>query len=540
MFESKIYNVGIYIRLSREDEYKRKIESESVTNQRNLILNYINRSEEKFKIYDEYVDEGVSGTTFERPNFQRLIKDIENGKINCVITKDYSRLGRDYIKSGEYLERYFPEHNVRYIAILDNIDTISDNVGNDIAPYRAILNDQYAKDISKKVRGSIYIKKNNGEFLGWKATYGYKKDEKNKNKLVIDEEAAKVVKRIFEMAYNGKSCKNIADTLSKDGVLIPSVYANLRRGRKSSSYGLWCSRTIDEMLSNQTYIGNLTQGKRKRINYKIKKEVRVPQEQWIIVENTHEPIIDKDIFDKVQILKEKNKNKQSKSNNYLLRGFLYCEECGHSLTICKRTETRAYTSCSYYQKYSKFGVCNPHSMNYQDLEKEVLNEVRTICRKYVKSANLESILRNSSKTKKIKDNLIGEIKACKLEKERLSNVKKNIYFDKANGIITLNEYKEYSSQIINDIIIQDEKLKDLEKQLNTINNKIALDEDYKNIVDEYLSMEKPSRFLLASIIEKIIINKNREITIKLKIKKPELYLKESSTKQSSLKNNFLL
>ena len=237
MFESKIYNVGIYIRLSREDEDKRKLESESITNQRNLILNYINRADDNFKIYDEYVDDGVSGTTFERPNFQRLIKDIESGKVNCVITKDYSRLGRDYIKSGEYLERYFPEDIVRYIAILDNIDTISENASNDIAPYRAILNDQYAKDISKKVRSSVYTKKSNGEFLGWKAVYGYKKDEKNKNKIVIDEDAAKVVRRIFEMAYKGKSCKVIADTLSKEKVPIPSVYANINRGRKSSAYG---------------------------------------------------------------------------------------------------------------------------------------------------------------------------------------------------------------------------------------------------------------------------------------------------------------
>ena len=202
MFNCKIYNVGIYIRLSREDEEKKKLESESITNQRNFILNYINRSSENFKLYDEYVDDGYSGTNFERPNFNRLIKDIESGKVNCVITKDYSRLGRDYIKSGEYLEKYFPEHNVRYIAILDNIDTISDSAGNDIAPYRAILNDQYAKDISKKVRGAVYTKKSNGDFLGWKAIYGYKKDEKNKNKLVIDEEAAKIVRRIFKMALS--------------------------------------------------------------------------------------------------------------------------------------------------------------------------------------------------------------------------------------------------------------------------------------------------------------------------------------------------
>ena len=164
---------------------------ESETNKMEDILPLIPAEKEVL------TDDGFSGTNFDRPAFKRLISDIESGKVNCVITKDYSRLGRDYIKSGEYLEKYFPEHNVRYIAILDNIDTISDSAGNDIAPYRAILNDQYAKDISKKVRSAVRTKKTNGDFLGWKAIYGYKKDEKNKNKLVIDEEAAKVVRRIF-------------------------------------------------------------------------------------------------------------------------------------------------------------------------------------------------------------------------------------------------------------------------------------------------------------------------------------------------------
>lgn len=521
MFNSKIYNVGIYIRLSKEDEDKKKLESESITNQRNLILNYINKAEDNFKIYDEYIDDGISGVTFERPNFNRLIKDIESGKINCVITKDYSRLGRDYIKSGEYLEKYFPEHNVRYIAILDNIDTISDSAGNDIAPYRAILNDQYAKDISKKVRASVYTKKNNGEFLGWKAIYGYKKDKNNKNKIVIDEEAAKIVKKIFKLAYNGKSCKVIADILSKEGIPIPSIYANLNRGKKSSSYGLWCSRTIDEMLTNQTYIGNLTQGRRKRISYKVKKDIRVPKNEWIIVENTHEPIIDKELFDKVQLLIERNKNKQNNLNDYLLKGFLFCEECGHAITISRKTENRAYTGCSHYQKYSKFKVCTPHCMNYQKLEKEILKEIRTLCRKYVNTSNFEKILKNSSKIKKIKDNLIGEINACKLEKERLLKVKKQLYFDKTNDIISLDEYKDYSNQIVNDIMLQDEKLKDLENRIDILDNKTIPDENYTKIINEYLNMRKPSRYLLASIIDKILINQNKEITIQFKIKNPQ-------------------
>ena len=520
MFNGKIYNVGIYIRLSREDEKTSKIESESITNQRNLILNYINKSSDNFKIYDEYVDDGVSGTTFERPNFNRLIRDIESGLVNCVITKDYSRLGRDYIKSGEYLEKYFPEHNVRYIAILDNIDTISDSAGNDIAPYKAILNDQYAKDISKKVRGAVYTKKSNGNFLGWKAVYGYKKDEKDKNKLVIDPEAAKVVKRIFNMACDGDSAKVIADTLSKENIPIPSVYANLNRGNKSSAYGLWCPRTVGDILTNPTYIGNLAQGKRKRINYKIKKEVRVPKDEWIVVENTHEPIIDKETFYKVQLLLDKNKNKQSNTNNYLLKGFLFCEECGHSITICKRNENIAYTGCSYYQKYSKFKLCTPHSMNYQSLEREILKEIKSMCKKYVNTNSFENILKNSSKIKKIKDNLIGDINACKLERERLLNVKKQLYFDKANDVITLDEYKEYSNQIVNDIITQDNKLKCLEERLNSIDNKNIFNNDYKKIIKDYLSMKKPSRYLLASIIDKILINKNKEVTIEFKIKNP--------------------
>lgn len=529
---SKIYNVGIYIRLSREDEDKQKQESESISNQRNIILDYINRQDDNFKIYDEYVDDGVSGTTFDRPSFNRLIRDIEKGNINCVITKDYSRLGRDYIKAGEYMEKYFPEHNVRYIAILDDIDTYLDSVSNDFAPFKAVFNDQYAKDTSKKVRRTLKNRKEQGLFLGWKAVYGYKLDEKDRYKLVIDEEAAKVVRRIFKMAYDGMSCKIIADTLSKEGVPIPSVYANLNRGRKSSAYGLWNSRTIDEMLNNETYIGNMTQGRRKTINYKIKKEVRTPKNSWIVIPNTHEPIIDKEMFDVVQESYKRNRNLQSNSVNHLLRGFLFCEECGHALSIATRKDGRAYINCSYYQKYSKFKVCTPHTWNYFELEEIVLKEIKNMCKKYVKSSNFENILKNSSKRNKLKDSLIGQINACKLEKERLNNRKKQIYFDKVDKIISLDEYKEFSNQIVNDVIKQEEKLKELEKQLNILEKKVIPNSEYQDIIKEYLKMRKPSKRLLSQIIDKIIINQNKEITIKYKIKDPTLLLKELSSKKA--------
>lgn len=523
MLDSKIYNVGMYIRLSREDEDKdKKNESESISNQRNIILDYINKQSENFKIYDEYVDDGISGTTFDRPNFNRLIQDIESGKINCVITKDYSRLGRDYIKAGEYMEKYFPEHNVRYIAILDDIDTYLDNVSNDIAPFKAVFNDQYAKDTSKKVKRTLKNRKEQGLFLGWKAVYGYKLDEKNRYKIVVDEEAAKIVKRIFQMSYEGKGCKQIADILSQEKIPTPSVYANLNRGRKSSAYGLWNSRTIDEMLTNETYIGNLTQGKRKRINYKIKKEIRTPRENWIIKENTHEPIIDKELFYMVQQIRKKNKNLQKNSKNYLLKGFLFCEECGHALSIYSRSETRAYTGCSHYQKYSKFKVCTPHTMNYYNLEELILKDIRDKCKKYVKDNNFESILKNSSKVNKMKESLIGKINACKLEKDRLNNRKKQIYFDRVDNIINLEEYKEYTNQIVNDVIKQDEILNELNRQLEILETKIIPDNNLQDIIKKYLKMRKPSKNLLACIIDKIIINQNKEITIKYKIKNPQI------------------
>ena len=536
---SKIYNVGIYIRLSREDEDKKKIESESISNQRNIILDYINKQDENFKIYDEYVDDGISGTTFDRPDFNRLIKDIESGNVNCVITKDYSRLGRDYIKAGEYMEKYFPEHNVRYIAILDDIDTYLDNVSNDIAPFKAVFNDQYAKDTSKKVKRTLKNRKEQGLFLGWKAVYGYKLDENDRYKLVVDEEAAKVVKRIFKMAYDGMGCKVIADTLSKEGVPIPSVYADLNRGRKSSAYGLWNSRTIDEMLNNETYIGNMTQGRRKRINYKIKKEIRTPKESWIIVENTHEPIIDKEMFDVVQKSYKKNKNQQSNTKNHLLKGFMFCEECGHAISISTKKDGRAYINCSYYQKYSKFKVCTPHTMNYFLLEEMVLKEVRDMCRKYVKSTNFETILKNSSKRNKLRENLLGQINACKLEKEKLSNRKKQIYFDKADEVITLEEYRDFSNQIVNEMIKKDEILNELEKRLGILENKITPNDEYQEIIKEYLKMRKPNKRLLSYIIDKIIINHNKEITIKYNIKNPQDLLNEICAKKIAKNGNVI-
>lgn len=257
------YCVGLYIRLSKEDENEGP--SESVNNQKSLLRTFV--EQQRLFVYDTYIDDGWSGTNFERPGFKRLISDIEAKKVNMVITKDLSRLGRDYILTGHYMERYFPEHHVRYISLLDGIDTGVDSTANDITPFRAIMNDMYAKDISKKIKSVKHDKQRKGLFIGGKPMYGYKMHPTEKNKIVVDEEAAIIVRRIFSMALEGISGRQIAAALNAEKIPPPAVYAGLNQGRTGPYAGLWSSERIAEMLQNQTYIGNMVQGRTKKVSY---------------------------------------------------------------------------------------------------------------------------------------------------------------------------------------------------------------------------------------------------------------------------------
>lgn len=332
--ESFSYRVGIYIRLSREDEDK-TLESESITNQRSLLLQYV--KENHYQFIDSYIDDGFSGTHFDRPAFQRMLCDIEQGKINMVITKDLSRLGRDYIGTGNLLEKYFPEHNVRYIAVTDNIDTFLDGTNNDIAPFKAIMNDMYAKDISKKIKTSLRAKQKEGKWVSGRTPFGYRRDPNNKNRFVIHREQAKIVKRIFEMSLEGFSFYQIALKLTKEKVKTPAQYYCFEwKSHYRFNYGKWNSKTIRDILVNQMYIGNMVQNKRSKVNYKVKKVLPNAPKDYIIVEHTHEPIIEKKVFDEVQKRLPKNVGRIEKKEKHLLDGLLYCKECGHRISITSR------------------------------------------------------------------------------------------------------------------------------------------------------------------------------------------------------------
>lgn len=517
---SKTYNAAMYPRLSREDGDD--VESESITNQKQFIKDYISKRDDIDLIEDEdYSDDGYSGGNFDRPGWQKLMKDIESGKIDTIITKDLSRMGRDYIAMGNYIEKIFPEKNIRYIAINDDIDTAYETPGLDYLQFKLMFNDFFLKDTSKKIRKIMKSKKEQGQYTGWKGIYGYKRNPDDKHKLIVDEEVKPIIKRIFKMAEQGKGDREIADTLTLENIPNPSNYANLIRGKKTETSSHWCPRTIGAMLENPTYLGHLVQGIRKKVGYKSKKEIRVPKEDWIIVKNTHEPIIDEQTFNTVQALRKRNKNKPTGKNNYLFKGIMYCKECGHSIGINQSSDKkRRYCVCNHYASHSKFGVCTPHSMNYDKLENGVLDSIREICRKYIDDTEFENKVEEEKKKNDIKDKIKREISSIEAKITQINNNLDKAYIDKLDGNISLERYNSVNKKLNGEIEKLNAKKNDLIEQLNKIGSDESKkeQEDTLKKIKEFLSFEKPSTELLINLIDKIEISEDKTVQINYKFR----------------------
>ena len=376
-----LFNVAEYIRLSREDGDK--AESDSIGNQRKLITDYL-KDKDDFVLYDTYIDDGFTGTNFNRPSFKRMIADIEAGKVNCVIVKDLSRFGRDYIDTGKYLERYFPDHEVRFISITDNIDSMK-QAYDMLLPIKNIFNEQYARDISKKVHASMKTKQRAGEFIGAFASYGYKKSPVDKNKLVIDEYAAGVIRKIFRLYIEGHGKIRIAAILNEDGVVCPSEYKkingdNYRNSNCLDSTSYWTYSTINRILQNEMYIGNMVQNKKsQRMRGKSKAQ---DKEDWIVVKGTHEAIIDDETWNKVQdLLKRRTRNLDLNSNMSIFAGFLKCGDCGRALTKKIGTPGHGGGVVNYYcGTYVRSGrqYCTPHPIPHLVLEQIILEDLKAI------------------------------------------------------------------------------------------------------------------------------------------------------------------
>ena len=514
MLGNRIFRVGIYIRLSRDDG---NVESDSIVSQRSLLKRYV--EENNYTLIDEYFDDGFTGTNFDRPSFKRMINDIEKGKINMIITKDMSRLGRDYIGTGELIEKYFPNKGVRYIAINDGIDTYTDNTNNDIAPFKAIMNDMYAKDISKKVKTSLHSRMKDGLYVSGRCPFGYMKDPDNKNHLIINEERASVVRLIFDLALKGNTYHFIADELTKRKIKTPASYYNYVWNSKSingntlsQEKGVWFDTTVKSILQNQIYVGDTVQGKTKKINYKLKKTIKNNPNDYIIVENTHEAIIDRDTFNYVQTLLPKNVKRPEKKRFYLLDGLLYCGDCKHRITIRYQNKTgRSYTTCDYYRTYSKYHVCTTHTNNYEVLEGVILDQVREVCTKYLDKDKVNNSLNNiefEDNSTKIK----VELENLELSNNKLTKELDKSYMDMLKGIIDEEQYMRVSESIKNEIRINKENIDNLKsEQLN--NNKID-SKKIKEYINDFLSFEKPTRELIVNLIDRIEIFDDKTINIK--------------------------
>lgn len=474
---------ALYLRKSNEDETGGI--SESIENQELFLRDYCRRNGfEKIKVYS---DDGFSGTSFDRPAFRELIKDIEAGLVKTVLTKDYSRLGRNYIQTGYYCEQYFPEKGVRYIAVNDGIDTAGAAAGNDMAPFRAVFNDLYAKDISVKVRTALTAKKKSGQFIGAFAPYGYKKSETNKNRLVSDESTAPHVRRMFQLALTGESLLQIAARLTALEIPPPGS------ARRHTS-GAWSDATVRNILTNETYIGNLTQNRCRKISYKVAKKTALPKDEWITVPDTHAPLVDAELFHAVNALLKK-RTYTSGGKPHLLSGMCVCADCLSPMT-CHKSGKYTYLVCSGWKKRT---ACTPHSVR-EDFLLQTLQALFQKLTKDIPPTELAALPRTKSPVNP------KEILVQQIEKEKSRQLQ--AYRDKTDGILSETEYGCFSQETRR-------RVTSLEKQLADLENALPPEK-----TESLLAFKALDRVLLALLVRRILVG-NGHITVEMNFTEPE-------------------
>lgn len=509
----KKYVVAKYIRLSLADGDNK--ESESVENQRDLLDNFINKKEEFGEVY-EYVDDGFSGGNFNRPGFQKMLNDIKNNKINCVITKDLSRFGREHIDTGYYLEKYFPSINVRYIAVNDCVDT--NNVdGLQFLQFKLSFNDYYLQDISNKIKAVKNKKKSSGELIGIIAPYGYLKDPNQKNHLIIDEEVAPIVKEIFEMyAYSEYGAQKIANVLTERKVMNPITYKKMKMNNTKAT-NIWQRSMILRIINNQTYLGSVVSNRFESVSPKMRKCKRNPKEDYIIVENRHEAIIDKELWDAVHEKKSKYTYTSKAKREYPLKGLVYCGVCGSKANFDHKTKKvngvirseRVAVFCNKRIKGCPNRITNENEL-LKLVRETIIKELDNIA---YTTKEFNKILEKTKKSHFESDN---EQNIKKLEK-KLENIKKKIsyvYRMKLEKNISFEDFKtEYEklNNEKNEIEIKINNIKDIKENTES---KLENNKKLIKIARKYVKMEKPDNETLKALVKRIVYD-NEGVVIEL-------------------------
>ena len=520
MGRTKKYVAGLYCRLSKDDG--NSVESMSIWSQKVMLKQYAESN--SIAIYDYYVDDGYSGTNFERPSFKKMITDIENGKINCVITKDLSRLGRNYLQSGAYIEMYFPQKNIRYIAITDGIDTLNSNQ-NDIMPFKNILNEMYAKDTSKKVKSAIQSRMREGTYIGSKAPFGYLKDPNNKRRLIIDEKTKPIIELIYKLCLEGKGTQLISQELMKRKIPRPSAFVE----NAEKLYGLteenkyqWSHRMVLNVLRDPVYCGNMARNKRPTLSFKNSKRLYIPKSDYIYAKNTHEGIVSEEVWEQVQTMVDKRKcnNKKGLYYDNIFQGLVRCPKCGYALT--PKTDYRlkkkelidfVHFSCSTYKKYG-VNACSSHRIEARDLYNIVLEDIQyhgsmalsakeDFVEKIIEKIEVEKIDEGKELSNKLE-----------LKKNQLAELDRSyeqLYEDRLEGNITERNFNLMNVSISKK---QDKLIEEIKVLEGDIEVSFETEDNYKkfmNNISKYAKIKSLNRYILNQIIDKIYVFDKEEI-----------------------------
>jgi DNA invertase Pin-like site-specific DNA recombinase len=500
---------ALYPRLSHEDELSG--ESNSISNQKRILESYAKQN--GFTNLKWYTDDGFSGANFDRPGFQRMIADIEKGRINLVITKDLSRLGRNYIMCGQYTEIYFPERHVRYIALNDGVDTLNQTSSMDITPFKHILNDMYAKDISTKIKSTLHTKARRGEYLGALDPYGYLRHPDDKHKLIINEETAPVVRRMFEMCAAGIGARSIATTLNNEGILSPKEYTRFRkhnpeRDGEFERRHFWTRTYVHFMLQNEIYVGSMVQGRQYTPSYRSKKREPIPKEDWVVVPDMHEPIISHELFDEAQKrLIARKKTIKAKDEPALFAGLFYCEACGTSMKLGVSQQKYFYYMCGRSQAIGTV-ACSSHYINrdtlYQVVQEDIQRNARLFSEDTEKAAQKLMELKCADQQKQTAT-MKRDLASAKKRLADLDMKLKRTYEDNMSGKLPDHIFTMFIADYDTERATLKANIAEMEKALEKVRDTKADIDRFADLIRKYTSFEKLDRFMLHELIDRITI-----------------------------------
>jgi len=516
--QTKIWNATLYLRLSREDGDKE--ESNSITGQRELLRDFIAKHPD-IQEYTVRADDGWSGSTFERPDFQRMMEDVKAGRTDCIIVKDLSRFGRNYLEAGEYIEKIFPFLGVRFIAVNDNYDSSAPKKANDdlIIPFKNLINEAYCRDISVKIRTQLDIKRKSGQFLGAFATYGYMKDPDNKNKLIVDEYAADIVRDIFKWKLKGVSPRDIADALNKLGILSPAEYKkslglNYITPFKQSEKAMWSVSAVLRILKNPVYTGVLIQGKETTPSHKVHKRIRNTPADWVIIENNHESIIAKMVFDTTQkVLSLDTRKGKEEDVVSLFSGMVFCGECGAGMvrkTVPAGGKKYNYYICSAHKQYKS---CTPHRIRDTELEAIVLQTLQTYIRQVLELDELLRMTDTAPLRTAEAQKLQRQLDMKKTELERANKLLMSLYENYTEGIITREEYSRMKQTYSDRTEELERQLHVLQDSLVSIREKCSYENEWIAEFRKHENITALERNIVVSLIDRILVYADRHVDI---------------------------